>query len=61
MRSSAFGRNLAIGAGAGILFYLASQLIQTGSSLAHLPSSLAAFLPLLLVLAITGVLTYRMR
>jgi lipopolysaccharide export system permease protein len=60
-RSSAFGRNLAIGAVVGILFYLLSQLIQTGASMAEIPPGLAVFLPVMLVLAIAGVLINRMR
>lgn len=60
-RSGAFGKNLAIGAGVGILFYLFSQLIQTGASMAEIPPALAVFLPIILVLGIAGALINRMR
>ncbi|MEA2078421.1 MAG: LPS export ABC transporter permease LptG [Pseudomonadota bacterium] len=60
-RSSAFGKKLAIGAGVGILFYLLSQLIQTGASMAGIPPAPAAFLPVVLVLSVAGVLINRMR
>jgi len=60
-RSSAFGRDLAIGAGVGILFYLLSQLIQTGASMAEIPPALAVFLPVMLVLSVAGGLINRMR
>jgi len=60
-RSGVFGRKLAIGAGIGILFYMASQLIHTGGAMAGLPPELVAFLPVLLVLAVAAALTYRMR
>lgn len=60
-RSGAFGSNLAIGAGVGILFYLASQLIQTGGAMIELPAALSAFIPVLLVLAAAGGLISRMR
>ncbi|MEN8763736.1 MAG: LPS export ABC transporter permease LptG [Thiogranum sp.] len=60
-RSSGFGKNLAIGAGVGILFYLLSQLIQTGASMAEIPPALAVFLPVVLVLGVAGGLTNRMR
>ena len=60
-RSSAFGKNLAIGAGVGILFYLLSQLIQAGASMAEIPSELAAFLPVMLVLGVAAGLINRMR
>jgi lipopolysaccharide export system permease protein len=60
-RSSTFGKNLAIGAGVGILFYLLSQLIQTGASMAEIPPALAVFLPVMLVLGAAGGLINRMR
>jgi lipopolysaccharide export system permease protein len=60
-RSSTFGKNLAIGAGVGILFYLLSQLIQTGASMAEIPPALAVFLPVMLVLGVAGGLINRMR
>lgn len=60
-RSSAFGKNIAIGAGVGILFYLLSQLIQTGGSIAGFPPALAAFLPVTLVFSAAVVLISRMR
>jgi lipopolysaccharide export system permease protein len=60
-RSSSFGKNLAIGAGVGIVFYLLSQLIQTGASMAEIPPALAVFLPVLLVLSAAGGLINRMR
>jgi len=60
-RSNAFGKSLAIGAGVGILFYLASQLIQTGGAIAGLPPQLVAFLPVMLVCVASGLLIYRMR
>ncbi|WP_455235200.1 LPS export ABC transporter permease LptG [Thiogranum longum] len=60
-RSGVFGANLAIGAGVGILFYLASQLIHTGGLFAGLPPALVAFLPVTLVLGTAGALFYRMR
>jgi lipopolysaccharide export system permease protein len=61
VRSNAFGRNLAIGAGVGILFYLVSQVIQTGGSMVQLSPVVAAFLPVLLVLTVAIGLIYRMR
>jgi len=60
-RSSAFGRNLAVGAGAGILFYLASQIIYTGAPLIGIPAEVVGFLPTVLVLAAAGALFHRMR
>jgi lipopolysaccharide export system permease protein len=60
-RSSAFGKKIAVGAGVGILFYLLSQLIQTGGSIAGLTPSLVAFLPVTLVFGASGILIYRMR
>lgn len=60
-RSGAFGRNLAIGAGIGILFYLMSQLVQTGGSMMQVPPYVAAFLPVTLVLIIATGLMRRMR
>ncbi|MFQ5643932.1 MAG: LPS export ABC transporter permease LptG [Thiogranum sp.] len=60
-RSSAFGKSLAIGAGVGILFYLLSQLIQTGGSIAGLPPELVAFLPVTLVVVATAILISRIR
>ena len=60
-RSGAFGRNLAIGAGIGILFYLMSQLVQTGGSIAEIPPYVAAFFPATLVLVIASGLMRRMR
>jgi len=60
-RSGKFGKNLAIGAGVGILFYLLSQLIQTGASMAEIPPALAVFLPVVLVLGVAGGLINRMR
>ena len=60
-RSSSFGKNLAIGAGVGILFYLLSQLIQTGASMADIPPALAAFMPIVLVLSVALGLINRMR
>ena len=60
-RSSGFGKNLAIGAGVGILFYLLSQLIQTAASMAEIPPAVAVFLPVVLVLSVAGGLINRMR
>ena len=60
-RSGAFGRNLAIGAGIGILFYLMSQLVQTGASIAEIQPYVAAFFPATLVLIIASGLMRRMR
>jgi len=60
-RSNTFGRNLAIGAATGILFYLASQLIQSGGAMVQLPATVIAFLPVLLAFAAAGIFTYRMR
>jgi lipopolysaccharide export system permease protein len=60
-RSGAFGRNLAIGAGAGILFYLISQLAQTGGSIAGIPPYIAAFSPVALLLIIASSLMRHMR
>ena len=60
-RSSAYGKNLAIGAGIGILFYLVSQLIQTAASMAQIPAGLAAFLPVVLVSGIAAGLIRHMR
>jgi lipopolysaccharide export LptBFGC system permease protein LptF len=61
IRSNTFGRNLAVGAGTGIVFYLASQLIQNGGALAELPAALTAFLPVTLVMIAASGLIYRMR
>jgi lipopolysaccharide export system permease protein len=61
IRSNTFGRNLAIGAGAGILFYLASQLIQSGGALLAIPAVVTAFLPVLLVVTVATTILYRMR
>jgi lipopolysaccharide export LptBFGC system permease protein LptF len=60
-RSNTFGRNLATGAGVGIIFYLASQLIQGSAGGIHLPAAVVAFLPVTLVLAAAAVLIKRMR
>ncbi len=60
-RSAAFGRNLAIGAGLGIGFYLLIQIINTGSALVGIPPEIIAFTPTALVLAATGWLFSRMR
>jgi lipopolysaccharide export system permease protein len=60
-RSNTFGRNLAMGAAVGIIFYLFSQLVQTGAAMIHLPASMAAFAPVLLVLAVAFGLVSRMR
>ena len=60
-RSTAFGRNLAIGAGVGIGFFLLTQIINTSSALIGLPPAVAAFTPAALVLAATGWLFARMR
>lgn len=60
-RGTSFGRNLAIGAGAGIGFYLLTQIINTGSALIGLPPAIAAFTPATLVLVATGWLFSRMR
>ncbi len=61
VRSNAFGRNLAMGAAVGIIFYLFSQLVQTGAAMIQVPPSVAAFAPVLLVLAVTAALVTRMR
>jgi lipopolysaccharide export system permease protein len=61
IRSHAFGRNLAIGAGVGILFYFISQVIQTGGTMVNIPAVVAAFLPVLLVFTLAVGLIYRMR
>ncbi len=60
IRSNTFGRNLAIGAGAGILFYLGSQLVQSGGAMAAIPAAVTAFLPVLLVLTVATGMIYRM-
>ena len=60
-RSNAFGRDLAIGAATGILFYLVSQLIQSGGSMLAAPAPVIAFVPVVLVLAGAAGLIYRMR
>jgi lipopolysaccharide export system permease protein len=60
-RSTAFGRNLAVGAGVGILFYLASQIINTGGPLLGIPPAVVAFIPVMLVAVAAGGLFYRMR
>jgi len=60
-RSNSFGRNLANGATAGILFYLVSQLIQGSGAGTHLPAAVIAFLPVTLVLAVAAGLIRRMR
>lgn len=60
-RGASFGKSLAIGAAVGIMFYLGSQIINTGGSLTGIPAPLVAFIPVTLVmLAATG-LFYRMR
>jgi len=61
VRSNAFGRNLAMGAAMGIIFYLFSQLVQTGAAMVQIPASVAAFAPVLLVLAVAVGLVSRMR
>ncbi len=60
-RSSAFGSNLAIGAGIGIGFYLLTQIINTSGALIGLPPAVVAFSPAALVLGATGWLFSRMR
>lgn len=60
-RSAAFGRNLAIGAGVGIGFYLLAQIINTGGAVIGLPPVIVAFSPAALVLVATGWLFSRMR
>ena len=60
-RSGSFGRQLAIGAGTGIGFYLLSQLIRSAGALADAPPALVAFLPAILVLGVTAALIHRMR
>ena len=60
-RGAAFGRNLAVGAGMGIGFYLLTQIINTGGALLGLPSAIVAFTPAALVLTATGWLFSRMR
>ncbi len=60
-RGSTFGRNLAVGAVIGILFYLASQIINTGGALVGIPPPLVTFIPVTLVLLATAGLFYRMR
>lgn len=60
-RSNTFGRNLAMGAAVGIIFYLFSQLVQTGAAMIQVPPSVAAFSPAVLVLAVTLGLISRMR
>ncbi len=60
-RSNSFGKSLAIGAGAGILFYLLSQLIQTGASMAEIAPALGAFLPVILVSGVAVGLIKHMR
>jgi lipopolysaccharide export system permease protein len=61
VRSNAFGRNLAMGAAVGIIFYLFSQLVQTGAAIIHIPPSVAAFAPVILVLSVAVGLVSRMR
>jgi len=60
-RSGSFGKNLAIGAAVGIVFYLLSQLIQTGGQLLEIPPPVAAFLPVILVFSVAGIWISRMR
>ena len=60
-RSSSFGRSLAVGAAVGILFYLASQIINTAGALIGIPVPLVAFIPVTLVLLAAAALFYRMR
>jgi lipopolysaccharide export system permease protein len=60
-RGASFGKSLAIGAAVGILFYLATQIINTGGSLLGIPVALVAFLPASLVLLAATGLFYRMR
>lgn len=61
VRSNTFGRNLAMGAAVGIIFYLFSQLAQTGAAMIHVPPSVAAFAPVLLVISVALGLVSRMR
>ncbi len=60
-RNAAFGRNLAIGAGVGIGFYLLSQIIYTSGPLIGLPPAAVAFTPPALVAAAAIWLFLRMR
>ncbi len=60
-RSGSFGKNLAIGAAVGIVFYLLSQLIQIGGGFLNIPPPLAAFLPVVLVLSVAASWIRRMR
>jgi len=60
-RGSSFGKSLAMGAAVGILFYLVSQIINTGGSLIGIPLSLVAFVPVTLVLLAAVGLFSRMR
>lgn len=60
-RASSFGKKLAVGAGAGIVFYLASQIINTAGTLVGMPAPLVAFIPMSLVLIASAVLFYRLR
>jgi lipopolysaccharide export system permease protein len=61
VRSNAFGRNLAMGAAVGIIFYLFSQLVQTGAAIIDVPASVAAFSPAVLVISVALGLISRMR
>jgi lipopolysaccharide export system permease protein len=61
VRSNTFGRNLAMGAAVGIIFYLFSQLVQTGAAMIQVPPYVAAFAPVVLVLAVAFALVSRMR
>jgi lipopolysaccharide export system permease protein len=60
-RSSAYGRNLAIGAGIGILFYLGSQIIHTAGPMFGIPAVMVALAPVALVTGMAGWLFRRMR
>jgi lipopolysaccharide export system permease protein len=60
-RASTFGRRLAVGAAVGILFYLASQIINTAGTLIGIPAPVVAFIPMTLLLVAAAILFYRMR
>jgi lipopolysaccharide export system permease protein len=60
-RASSFGKKLAIGASAGIVFYLASQIINTAGTLIGMPPALVAFIPMTLVLITAAALFYHLR
>jgi lipopolysaccharide export system permease protein len=60
-RGASFGKRLGVGAAVGVLFYLGSQIIQSGGPLAGIPAPLVALIPFSLVMLAAAGLFYRMR